>query len=398
MVGRNNLLLLDEPTNNLDPRSRASPSPTRSSTGPGRSSSSATTPSSSSELAPTKVLLMPDGDVDYFSDDWLDLVAWPDAAALGVHATGTVRAHAHRDLRRTDQRRHASTTWSPRPGRPRPTGSTRSGRRRSSATTRSTALAIVGREVPRIELGTSVVPTYPRHPMMLAQQALTVNVGQRRPADPRHRAQPPDRHRVDDGHELRQAGAPPPRVPDHARPAVARRAGRLPRRDVPRPRGDLGAGHGAVPDRRRRARPADAEGRPPSWPTAPSRGAPGPDTLADHTMPTINAAAEAAGRPAPRVIAGAPGLRHRRRRRGAASGRPRCSRCTASCRATGRCSTARAPAGPPTSPSSGRPAEVIDRIGALADIGVTDFAAVEFGGDPDEVAATRAALVESLAG
>ena len=38
-----------------------------------------------------------------------------------------------------------------------------------------TALAVVGREVPRIELGTSVVPTYPRHPMMLAQQALTVN-------------------------------------------------------------------------------------------------------------------------------------------------------------------------------------------------------------------------------
>src|SRR5690349_3060462 len=37
-----------------------------------------------------------------------------------------------------------------------------------------TALAIVGREVPDIELGTAVVPTYPRHPMMLAQQALTV--------------------------------------------------------------------------------------------------------------------------------------------------------------------------------------------------------------------------------
>jgi 5,10-methylenetetrahydromethanopterin reductase len=37
-------------------------------------------------------------------------------------------------------------------------------------------LAIVGREVPRIELGTAVVPTYPRHPMMLAQQALTTQV------------------------------------------------------------------------------------------------------------------------------------------------------------------------------------------------------------------------------
>ena len=36
-----------------------------------------------------------------------------------------------------------------------------------------TTLAIVGREVPRIELGTGVVPTYPRHPMMLAAQALT---------------------------------------------------------------------------------------------------------------------------------------------------------------------------------------------------------------------------------
>jgi F420-dependent oxidoreductase-like protein len=39
-----------------------------------------------------------------------------------------------------------------------------------------TVLAIVGREVPGIELGTGVVPTYPRHPIMLAQQALTVNV------------------------------------------------------------------------------------------------------------------------------------------------------------------------------------------------------------------------------
>lgn len=37
-----------------------------------------------------------------------------------------------------------------------------------------TVLAVVGREVPGIELGTAVVPTYPRHPMMLAQQALSV--------------------------------------------------------------------------------------------------------------------------------------------------------------------------------------------------------------------------------
>jgi 5,10-methylenetetrahydromethanopterin reductase len=37
-----------------------------------------------------------------------------------------------------------------------------------------TALALVGREVPDIGLGTAVVPTYPRHPVMLASQALSV--------------------------------------------------------------------------------------------------------------------------------------------------------------------------------------------------------------------------------
>lgn len=36
-----------------------------------------------------------------------------------------------------------------------------------------TLLAVVGRETERIELGTSVIPTYPRHPAMLAAQALT---------------------------------------------------------------------------------------------------------------------------------------------------------------------------------------------------------------------------------
>jgi F420-dependent oxidoreductase-like protein len=38
-----------------------------------------------------------------------------------------------------------------------------------------TALAVIGREIENIELGTSVVPTYPRHPIALATQALTAN-------------------------------------------------------------------------------------------------------------------------------------------------------------------------------------------------------------------------------
>jgi 5,10-methylenetetrahydromethanopterin reductase len=39
-----------------------------------------------------------------------------------------------------------------------------------------TLLAVAGSQVPGIGLGTGVVPVYPRHPMMLAQQALTVQM------------------------------------------------------------------------------------------------------------------------------------------------------------------------------------------------------------------------------
>src|ERR1700746_561296 len=39
-----------------------------------------------------------------------------------------------------------------------------------------TALAVAGSRVPGIELGTAVVPTYPRHPVTLAQQAITVQL------------------------------------------------------------------------------------------------------------------------------------------------------------------------------------------------------------------------------
>jgi F420-dependent oxidoreductase-like protein len=38
-----------------------------------------------------------------------------------------------------------------------------------------TLIAISGAHVPRVEFGTSVIPTYPRHPVALAAQALTVN-------------------------------------------------------------------------------------------------------------------------------------------------------------------------------------------------------------------------------
>jgi ATPase subunit of ABC transporter with duplicated ATPase domains len=74
MVGRNNLLLLDEPTNNLDPGSRQAVSDALGDW-PGAIILVSHDTEFVDQLAPTKVLLMPDGDVDYFSAGWLDLVA-----------------------------------------------------------------------------------------------------------------------------------------------------------------------------------------------------------------------------------------------------------------------------------------------------------------------------------
>jgi ATPase subunit of ABC transporter with duplicated ATPase domains len=74
MVGRNNLLLLDEPTNNLDPPSRDAVADALKSW-PGAIVFVSHDTEFVLELAPTKVLLMPDGDVDYFGEEWLDVVA-----------------------------------------------------------------------------------------------------------------------------------------------------------------------------------------------------------------------------------------------------------------------------------------------------------------------------------
>jgi ATPase subunit of ABC transporter with duplicated ATPase domains len=74
MTGRNNLLLLDEPTNNLDPPSRQAVADALVDW-PGAIIFVSHDTEFVKQLAPTKVLLMPDGDVDYFNEDWLELVS-----------------------------------------------------------------------------------------------------------------------------------------------------------------------------------------------------------------------------------------------------------------------------------------------------------------------------------
>jgi ATPase subunit of ABC transporter with duplicated ATPase domains len=74
VAGRHNLLLLDEPTNNLDPTSRTAVADALSDW-PGSVIFVSHDTEFVEQLAPTKVLLMPDGDVDYFDADWLELVS-----------------------------------------------------------------------------------------------------------------------------------------------------------------------------------------------------------------------------------------------------------------------------------------------------------------------------------
>ena len=74
VTSSHNLLLLDEPTNNLDPPSRVAVG------GALRDWKGAMVIVSHdtefvTELAPDRVLLMPEGVLDYWSDDLLDLVA-----------------------------------------------------------------------------------------------------------------------------------------------------------------------------------------------------------------------------------------------------------------------------------------------------------------------------------
>ena len=74
VAGRRNLVLLDEPTNNLDPPSRTAIA------GALASWSGAMVVVSHDvefvrELGPHRVLLLPDGAIDHWSEDLLDLVA-----------------------------------------------------------------------------------------------------------------------------------------------------------------------------------------------------------------------------------------------------------------------------------------------------------------------------------
>ncbi|ANP52400.1 F420-dependent oxidoreductase-like protein [Streptomyces griseochromogenes] len=166
-----------------------------------------------------------------------------------------------------------------------------------------TTLAVTGREVPGIRLGTAVVPTHPRHPLALAGQALTVQgaTGGRLTLGigPSHRATVEGIYGYSYDRPVR-----------HVREYLTALAPLL-RGEPVEYRGETVTAVGAL----------DVPGAtPPSLMVAALGPAmlrlageltdgtvtlfTGPRTIADHVVPTITRAASEAGRPAPRVVVG----------------------------------------------------------------------------------------------
>jgi len=168
-----------------------------------------------------------------------------------------------------------------------------------------TALAVAGSQAPAIELGTAVVPTYPRHPAALAQQArttalavpggLTLGIGLS------HQIVIENMYGYDFGKPLRHLRE----YLDVLVPLLGGQAA-----DVT---GATISGHvsmstpneGRVPlviaalgPKMLKLAAERADGTV-LWMT-------GPKTVREHVVPTITAAAQAAGRPSPRVVCALP--------------------------------------------------------------------------------------------
>jgi 5,10-methylenetetrahydromethanopterin reductase len=245
-----------------------------------------------------------------------------------------------------------------------------------------TALAVAGSQVPGIELGTAVVPSYPRHPAVLAQQALTTALA----AGPgrltlgiglSHKIviedmygyafDRPARHMREylsvllpllDG---RPASVDGSTLSAHIALSVPR-AGRVP------------VLLAALAPRMLALAGQQADGTV-LWMT-------GPATVRDYVLPAITAAASAAGRPSPRIVCSLPV---------AVTADPAAARASADkdLAIYGQLPSYRAmlnkegAAGPGDVAIVGDEDTVAAQIAELADAGVTDFTAVQFTHGPD---------------
>ncbi|MEU4546054.1 LLM class F420-dependent oxidoreductase [Nonomuraea dietziae] len=167
-----------------------------------------------------------------------------------------------------------------------------------------TALAVAGSQVPGIELGTAVVPTYPRHPAALAQQALTTNaaLGGRLALGIGLSHQVVIEHMFgyDFSHPARHMKEYLDILLPLARGEKAEVTGETLKADIKlsTPGTGLPVLIAALAPRMLALAGTVADGTV-LWMT-------GPRTVAEHVVPAITAAASGAGRPAPRVVCALP--------------------------------------------------------------------------------------------
>lgn len=257
-----------------------------------------------------------------------------------------------------------------------------------------TILSIIGREVPRIALGTAVVPTYPRHPAAIAQQAGTVNAisGGRLTLGIglSHQVVIEGMFGMDYSKPLRH-------MREYLSVLLPLTRGEAADFDGEEYHAHLGLNaKGSLPygvvlaalgPKMLQLAGTVADGTL-TWCT-------GPETLRTYVLPTINAAAEAAGRAVPRVIAGL----------GIAvtddveATRERAAKVFAVYGTLPSYRSMLDKEGATTAADVmiiGSREYVADQLGQLRDIGVTDLATVEVGVDADDRAATRDVLTSFL--
>lgn len=257
-----------------------------------------------------------------------------------------------------------------------------------------TLLAVVGRETTSIELGTSVVPTYPRHPAMLAAQALTTQqaAGGRFTLGIGLSHQPVIEHMFGMSfdkpvrHLREYLDILMPLVDGQPVSATGETLSANLALDVPlsQPVPVMVAALGPQMLKLAGARTAGTI----TWMT-------GPKTIEEHTAPHLLKAAADAGNPGPRIACGLPVCVTSE----VDAARERASKVYA---IYGQLPSYRAmldregAAGPADVAIIGDEASVAARIRGLADAGVTDFAASEFGSTDDERRRTRELLVGLL--
>jgi len=252
-----------------------------------------------------------------------------------------------------------------------------------------TVLTVIGQSVEQMELGTAIVPTYPRHPAVLAGQALTtqaaINGRLSLGIGMSHKAMLSDLGIADDKPirhlreylEILMPLIEDGRV-DTSGDTLSAKATVMYPTDSPPEVTVAALGPQAL-----RVAARHTAGTNLAWC--------GPRTIRDHISPTITDAADAAGRPPPRIIATLPVCVTD----DPASTRDRLTANTVMYTELPSYQAVFAREGVETTGELGligTEDEVEHLIANLADCGVTDFAASEFGLTSDDRARTRALL------